>query len=477
MPFSLPDDHRIFKEWPLQNITEVQCRRYITRRTALEIFMIDGSSLLFNFPNADQEEIAKNLTKIRKTRTPHLIYHSTLDPKKILEKSGITKLWQNYKMSNFEYLMALNSLAGRSYRDLTQYFVFPWILSEYSKDSINLDDPSCFRDLSRTMGGLGPEDRTNSFLERYENFDLFNPTPKFHFGSHYSSPAIVLQFLIRLPPFSTGAKELQGGRFDLPDRLFIAVEDSFHAATEEVSDVRELIPEFFCLPEFLINQEKLDFGIMQTGQRVNHVAVPRWCKLNPYRFVAILRIALESDFVSKNIHHWIDLIFGYKQRGREAEKAMNTFYYLTYEDMVDLDKISDPSTRAATEAQIIHFGQTPSQIFIRPHPLRLSRDSLLDYKTIGDSNADIRVYRPTNKKKALLEKKKLSILTIGGKAVVKLMFANETKLLGLRRDGTITYYRWWNSNSNSAISSTIPFSCGVEREKALNIDRGKSIFH
>lgn len=36
-----------------------------------------------------------------------------------------------------------------------------------------------------------------------------------------------------------------------------------------------------------------------------------------------MRAALESDFASENIHHWIDLIFGYKQVGEETEKADN----------------------------------------------------------------------------------------------------------------------------------------------------------
>ena len=32
---------------------------------------------------------------------------------------------------------------------------------------------------------------------------------------------------------------------------------------------------------------------------------------------------MECEFVSKHINEWIDLIFGYKQRGDEAEQADN----------------------------------------------------------------------------------------------------------------------------------------------------------
>lgn len=39
-------------------------------------------------------------------------------------------------MSNFQYLMALNLMAGRTFNDITQYPVFPWILADYSSEEL-----------------------------------------------------------------------------------------------------------------------------------------------------------------------------------------------------------------------------------------------------------------------------------------------------------------------------------------------------
>jgi factor associated with neutral sphingomyelinase activation len=49
-------------------------------------------------------------------------------------------------MSNFNYLMSLNMLSGRSNCDLNQYFILPWIMASYTSAKFKRDD-SKYRDL------------------------------------------------------------------------------------------------------------------------------------------------------------------------------------------------------------------------------------------------------------------------------------------------------------------------------------------
>ena len=103
---------------------------------------------------------------------------------------------------------------------------------------------------------------------------------------------------------------------------------------------------------------------------IDNVLLPAWAYNDPRLFIFIHRQALESEYVSSNLHKWIDLIFGYKQQGEEAINALNVFYHLSYEGAVNIDNIQDSVERVSTINIIHNFGQTPSQLFKEPHPPR-----------------------------------------------------------------------------------------------------------
>ncbi|KAL8236293.1 hypothetical protein R6Q59_017374 [Mikania micrantha] len=361
--------------WKLDSVHELLKRDYQLRPVAIEIFSMDGCNDLLVFHKKEREEIFRNMlamnlprnsTFLDPTISGALKQESTFN----LTSKPFSKRWQNGEISNFQYLMHLNTLAGRGYSDLTQYPVFPWILSDYESENLDLTKPETFRKLDKPMGCQTKEGEVE-FRKRFDSWD--DPEiPKFHYGSHYSSAGIVLFYLIRLPPFSAENQKLQGGQFDHADRLFNNLRDTWVSAAgkSNSSDVKELVPEFFYMPEFLDNHFDLDLGEKQSGEKVGNVVLPPWAKGSSREFIKKHREALESNYVSENLHHWIDLIFGYKQRGKAAEDAVNVFYYYTYEGSVDIDAVDDPAMKAAILAQINHFGQTPRQLFLRPHGKR-----------------------------------------------------------------------------------------------------------
>lgn len=104
-------------------------------------------------------------------------------------------------------------MADRSFNDLTQYPVFPWVLSDYTSEVLDLDNPKSYRDLTKPIGAIN-EERLQKLKERR----LEMTEPKFLYGSHYSAPGFVLFYLIRKYPHYMLC--LQNGRFDHPDRMF-----------------------------------------------------------------------------------------------------------------------------------------------------------------------------------------------------------------------------------------------------------------
>ncbi|PCD46413.1 hypothetical protein AU210_001820 [Fusarium oxysporum f. sp. radicis-cucumerinum] len=382
------------RHWRWQDVISISKRRFLFRDVAIEVFFTDGRSYLLTTINP---VVRDNLFVKMLNKAPHTSGANTLpnpedawrlESLKVFDESPqgfgskfgtffnsspwnpLLKKWQKGEISNFHYLMMVNTMAGRTFNDLTQYPVFPWVLADYTSEDLDLDDPNTFRDLSKPMGAQTPN-RVGGFVESYNALAEIGEIP-FHYGTHYSSAMIVSSYLIRLPPFVQSYILLQGGSFDHADRLFQSIPEAWKSAScKNKADVRELIPEFYCLPEFLTNVNGYNFGNRESnGVKVDHVELPPWAKGDPRIFIAKHREALESPYVSENLHQWIDLVFGYKQRGEAAVENLNVFHHLSYRGATDLDSITDAKERAILAGVIHNFGQTPHQVFMKSHPAR-----------------------------------------------------------------------------------------------------------
>ena len=114
---------------------------------------------------------------------------------------------------------------------------------------------------------------------------------------------------------------MQNGHFDVPDRLFSSIPRSFKHNTNQLSEVKELTPEWFTTPEMFKNINNfnlgstlivfqfysyyshyshitLNVGITQDNEIVDDVELPPWAA-TAEEFVRINAQALESDYVTQ----------------------------------------------------------------------------------------------------------------------------------------------------------------------------------
>ena len=430
-------------------------RKYYYINSALEIFTTTNKTFYFNFKyekdrNTVLNEILKKLDEpipiiddLKESNTDNIVgYENGIIQKRKGEKnkniklSNKIKLWKNWKMTNFEILMWLNIFGNRSYNDLSQYPVFPWILSNYedplkieqkienskraismaildSNDALNTaytygpsnnkfnyineDELSevdyQYRDMKLPMGMLELSEesikRKEEFILNYETLVEMGDEHSYVFGSNFSNPIYVCNYLMRLFPFTHISIELQGKGFDKPDRLFLSVSNSFFNSTSQKGDVRELIPEFFYLPEMFLNINKLNMGKLENGKEVNNVSTP--CDNNPYDFIMTMKNVLENNKISYTIQNWIDLVFGYKAKGKDAELAKNVYKEAAYQENIDINTIEDRDIKES-KLREVEFGLMPNQLMIKECGKKDRRDLIKKEKDLSDPSCDFGVF-------------------------------------------------------------------------------------
>lgn len=243
--------------WSLDDVIATARRYHGLKDEALEIFFREGSSVLMAFEGyANREHVFRLLPTERrlgagsvggavggagagagggedKDAMVPVLCHT--------DRSFVAMVvdaWRKGSIDNFEYILALNSAAGRSMYDLSRYPIFPWVLADYTSDQLDLTGMTTvpvFRDLTKPIGALNQE-RLEGFKARWKNMQDMGGA--FLYGTHYSAPGYCLYYLVRAVPEQMLC--LQNGKKPkladpvLSSFLFLNTHPSNHALQENM---------------------------------------------------------------------------------------------------------------------------------------------------------------------------------------------------------------------------------------------------
>jgi hypothetical protein len=195
------------------------------------------------------------------------INENLLNKDNILNKNSETKIeksklqnFQNYfkniksKLRPLDIPMGLLELNEKSKKRKLNYInLFQILIEQINKEPKNNIH---FNYINHSEQNIPIYDNDISLLYKNPNIS-FDKIP-YMYGSHFSNILYVSYYLIRIFPFTNISIEIKGDSFDIPDKLFINFYKSFINSTIHRSDIREIIPQFFYLPEMFININKLN---------------------------------------------------------------------------------------------------------------------------------------------------------------------------------------------------------------------------
>ena len=356
-------------------------RVYFHRVSAIEIFTIN-KSYYFNFQNQFEINniIKKNKIlceiksysffkeiKIKNKEKFTLGFYNTLYESYLfpLFREEIINNWDKRikYLCNYDILILINIFSNRSFRDVYQYPVFP-MLYNWINEKRNMEEHIGFQEITESC-----KKRKNDIIVCYNTNDdgESNDENNFLFNIHFSNPAFVFNYLLRVIPYSFLAVEFQGDDFDNPNRCFFSIEKCLNSTLKMKSDLRELIPELFYMIEIFYNKNKLYFDELYDGSNIDYVEIlskdgtnPQTIiekRLNMAKFLYEIRKALEDE---NNLDSWINLIFGSKQKGC----IINDKKYYYFEETSETLFKNDPKIlNDSLTMDYVDFGLVPYQLF------------------------------------------------------------------------------------------------------------------
>ena len=372
-----------------KDIQEIINRRYIYDYRAFEIFLKNGKSYYFNLYS--KESLNNFFEEIDKIKNKENDFNIIKEPVKYFKNKKYSQDWQDNIIDTYQYLLYINKFASRSYNDINQYPIFPWIFLESKRGSHkNKGTIPIFRNLAYPISVKNEEDIKDALLFFEANLDE-NPKFPFHYRLHYSTSGYLLSYLVRLSPFTEEQIRFQNNQFDSPSRQINSI-DEILSILSTSHDNRELVPEYFSSIEFCLNTNYADFGFRLSDKvMINDVQYPEKYFNSICQYIYYSRLMLnykpkmqkinEEDFIDElKIDEWINLIFGIKQWDEKPKKnKLNLFGKYSYRQNINFDKILDKykskgfddkkiiSKIESKKARIINFGQCPEVLFKSKH--------------------------------------------------------------------------------------------------------------
>ena len=348
----------------IEEIQEVVPRRFCFLWLGYEIFLKNKKSYLFNFFRPERSnEFFEYLSNISNKRKLNLLLIK--DSKAYFKKKKYKNMFKNGEIDNFHYLLLVNKYASRTYNDISQYPVMPWVINNLTNFHL--------RDFSRTIcqqKNCRKDDNIDSSND--DKYISNMKTLKCHFMLHYSNSGYIMHYLSRVNPITYDAIKFQSNQFDQASRMFFSMIELLKVF-EVVEDNRELIPEFFSSYYFMLNLNKNDFGYFKEKNiQIGNVLCEKG-KGSCITFVASQREQLDN---SAQLNKWIDNVFGVNQLN---DKIINIFPKFTYAQNNNFEeKIKKLEAKGKTKEEIyskirtkiglLNLGVTPHQLFVNPHP-------------------------------------------------------------------------------------------------------------